>query len=175
MARTLVLALAIVLVAGCSKRAKFKVPESELRRIHSVGTAYNQIADAADSGDASAFIRLYDVAKDDELLGVEYSEVAIIKLTELLYYKTAIWIDAFSKLPSERLDSLEKFQPWAYIGEVDFQSDSTVTQDRFRQVILARLDSIKSFSPKMQLVSFLQKEFRAASDSSRAELERKQR
>jgi hypothetical protein len=174
MARTLILALLIVLLSGCSKRPKTMVSDGERRRIDSVGTTYNQIVQAADSGHASAMIKLYEIARDDGIFGAEYSEVATIELTELLYYKTEAWIDAFSTLPAPRLDSLERFQAWAYIGEVDFTADSTVTQDRFRQVILAKLDSIHGSPAKMELVRYLQTEFKAASDSSRVERDKKQ-
>jgi hypothetical protein len=167
MARTIVIGLLVLLVAACSKKVQVKVPESELRRIESIGAAYNRIEEAVDAADPVAYIKLYDVARNDELLGAEYSEVAIIKLTELLYYKTQAWVDAFSKLPAERLDSLENFQRWAYIGEVDFQLDSTVTQERYREVILSKLDSIQCSPATMDLVRYLREQFRAAIDSDR--------
>jgi hypothetical protein len=152
---------------GCSKQSSHNANpknDSTNEKIDSTEfihwSAYCQADSAAKIGQPWAFQKLYDIAENDDC--AECSEEALISLTELLYYKTERWINAFSQLPDSAQSVFKKSQYWAYIGEVDFQNDSTMTQKHFREVVMNNLRNIHSNSRQRELADYFTNLFQTA-------------
>jgi hypothetical protein len=136
-------------ITDCSKQSSHKNFQEADSTVKQIEKELNTIYSAADSGESWAILKLYDILQNGE--SAENSELAEIELTELLYYKTDKWINAFSQLSDSDQTIFKNNYHWAYIGEVDFSNDSTMTQKRFRETILDNLKKVRGSSRKIKL------------------------
>jgi hypothetical protein len=150
----------ILFITDCSKQSSHKVVQEADSTIRQIENELDTIYSAADSGESWAILELYDILQNGE--SAEESEMADIELTELLYYKTDNWIDAFSQLSDSAQIIFKNNYHWAYIGEVDFVNDSTMTQKRFREAILDNLKKIRGESRKRELAEYFINLFHSA-------------
>jgi len=152
----------LLFLCGCADRPSSQTIHKHTYDEAAAGRAFSQADSAANEGETWAFLKLYEIANDDYKYGAEYSEVAQTSLTELFYYKTGQWIDAFSSLPDSNQNIFKTEYSWAYIGDVDFAHDSTVTQERYRKTILDNLSKIRDKSRKQKLAEYFTHSFRSA-------------
>ena len=105
----------------------------------------------------------YPVEVDDPIARrVEAVATLVSNLPEKMSPKTERWINAFSQLPDSAQSVFKKSQYWAYIGEVDFQNDSTMTQKHFREVVMSNLRNIHSNSRQRELADYFTNSIKCA-------------
>lgn len=148
-----------ILFTGCSKQSSEKNAHHSDSTGNQINNEFDKVFIAADSGKPWAILELYKILEEGDY--VETAEVAEIELTELLYKKTNNWIEAFSQLPDSSKSIFIKRYHWAYIGEVDFPDDSTMTQEHYRKVVLENLKNIHGNFRERKLAQDLIKVFQA--------------
>jgi hypothetical protein len=154
MKQILLLSVPLVLHLACTRHSDNKRAEASVQTEAQIGQEFNQADSAAREGQLWAFLKLYDIASNDFKYNVEYSEVAQVSLTELLFYRTNEWIQALSQLSDSSQLVLKSRFHWAYVGDVDFQIDSTVTQDRYQKTVLSNLSKFRGNHRQQQFAKY---------------------
>jgi hypothetical protein len=140
------IALFIVVVYGCKD---IKPSQEDVKRANFAATAYAAAEKQADNNDPSGYLKLYEIARDDDdIYTTEYSEVAEEKLFLLLYSNTELWVKIFSKV------DLEKFKDFVKGIEVT-QLPKGVSEEQFKETIFNNLGKIKGDKKEIELIDYI--------------------
>lgn len=144
----LIISLFIVVVTGC-KEISPEQKQRESERTKFASKEYAVAAKRADNNDPAGFLKLYEIARDDDTYTAEYSEVAEEKLFLLLYSKTRLWIKTFSK------EDMEKFKDFVKGIEVSRFPAGIASEEQFKEAIFNKLEKIKGDKKEMELVDYI--------------------
>jgi hypothetical protein len=146
----LIVALFIVVVTGCKEISPVQ-KQREIKRAEFAATEYAAAAKRADNNDPVGYLKLYEIARDDDnIYTTDYSEVAEEKLFLLLYSHPELWLKTFSKV------DLKKFKDFVKGIEVSRSArPEGVSNERFRETILKNLEKIKGDKREMELVDYI--------------------
>jgi hypothetical protein len=147
---SLILALVVLTVAGCQEISP-EQKQREIERTKFASKEYGAAAKLADNNDPAGFLKLYEMAIDDDTYTAEYSEVASEQLNYLLYSKTELWIKTFSKIDLEEFKSYLKASG---IGVTELPI-GLASYEQFEEEILTKLRKIKGDKKEMELIDFI--------------------
>lgn len=145
-----IVALFMVVVNGC-KEIGPEQKRREIERTKFASKEYAAAAKLADNNDPTGFLKLYEIARDDDTYTAEYSEVASEQLNYLLYSKTEMWIKTFSKIDLEEFKSYLKASG---IGVTELPK-GVASYEQFEEVIFTKLRKIKGDKKEMELIDYI--------------------
>jgi hypothetical protein len=137
---------------GCSDNNKVISPEQKLRETMQSKQAAKAYADAiklANINNASGFLKLYEMATNDSVYTVEYSEVAEEQIFLLLYSKTELWIKTFSKIDQSKMKNFIKGI------EVSKLPKGVSSDDQFKEAIFRNLEKMKGDQNELELIEYI--------------------
>ena len=113
------------------------------------GKEYAFASKQADNNDSAGYLKLYEMAKNDNnVYPTDWSEVAQEKIFLLLYSNAELWVRTFSKVDQE------KFKDFAKGIEVS-QNPKGVSDEQFKETIFHNLEKIKGDKKEMELVDYI--------------------
>jgi hypothetical protein len=147
----LILALFIVVANGCKVSEPEPSPEY-MKKVQLVVKEYNAAIVQANNNDPAGFLKLYKIARDDDIYTAEYSDVATETLHYLLYSKTDLWIKTFSKV-----DDLDSFKAYLKVSGmwVTELPKGVASDEQFAEEIFSKLKKIKGDEKEMELVDYI--------------------
>jgi hypothetical protein len=136
---------------SCSDDSNKIGRQQEIEKSKAAAAAIEMATKLTDKNDPSGFLKLYEIAKDDDMYTVEYSEVAAQELVLLLYSKTEIWIKVFSKI-----DQKEFFDYLNHGGlPMTVLPNGVASEKDFAIVILENFRKIKAQGTEAALINYL--------------------
>ena len=148
--KTLLIIICLFIIS-CSGDSNKNGNHQEVKKSEVAAAAIEVAAKLADKNDPSGFLKLYEIAKDDDTYTVEYSEVAAQELILLLYSKTEIWIKTFSKLDQKEFINYLNHGGLA----VTVLPNGMTSEKKFDIAILENLKKIKVNDSEIVLVDYL--------------------
>ncbi|MCJ7546397.1 MAG: hypothetical protein MUP30_06175 [Deltaproteobacteria bacterium] len=147
---SLIVALFILVVGGC-KEVSPEQRQREIDRTKFASKEYATAAKLADNNDPAGFLKLYEIAKNDDIYTAEYSEVATEELHYLLYSKTELWIKTFSKID---LDEFKSYIKASGIWVTELPK-GVASDEQFEKEIFIKLRKIKGNKNEMELINYI--------------------
>ena len=147
---SLIIALFIVVVGGCQEISP-EQKQREIERTKFASREYAAAARLADNNDPAGFLKLYEIAKNDDIYTAEYSEVASEKLHYLLHAKTELWIKTFSKTDLNEFKSYIKASG-IWVTELP---KGVTSDEQFEKEIFIKLRKIKGDKKEMELTNYI--------------------
>jgi hypothetical protein len=144
----LIIVLFIVVVSGCQDIG----PEQRQREIERSKFASKECGNAikqANNNDPAGFLKLYEIARNDDIYTAEYSEVAAEEINYLLYSKTELWIKTFSKI------DLNEFKSYFKGIEVTELPKGVTSEEQFEEEIFINLRKIKGDKKEIELIDYI--------------------
>lgn len=151
--------LCSVVMACGGKKVEDQV-KAEHERADSIKMILDAALDAIDHDRSDGMLKLYEIASRDDIYSVEFSEVATIKLHQLLYYKTDLWVRSFAQLDAEGMKEFKEYVHYSGIATTHFADDTLFTVDEFRKGVITKLEAISGSKDQGELVRFLREQLK---------------
>ena len=150
--RTVLLILIICALVSC-KKVDSEQKQQEIKRSEFAFKEYKAALKQATEDNPNGLLKLYDIASDDLVYTVEYSEVAREDLIYFLYSKTELWIRTFSKV---ELNKFETYLSRTGLG-VSKLPAGVGSDKEFEQTIVHSLKKIKGDKRETELRDYILK------------------
>lgn len=147
------IAFTIVLYSGLSYFGFFRKQEPSpeyLKMAEFAGKMYTSAAKQADNNEPAGYLKLYEMATDDnDIYPTDWQEVAHEKVILLLYSNTELWVKTFSKVDSRKFKDRVKG-----IG-VSQYPEGVSSDEQFMETIFHNLGKIRGNEKEMELVDYI--------------------
>src|SRR4030067_1372384 len=137
-------------VIGCKENKTDQIQRrSKIIESEKLERDYESAVKQAENNNPAGFLKLYEIASKS--LSAENSEIARDKLNHLLYAKTELWINTFSKT------DLEKFKHFLRTGGLATLElpKSVESENQFREELLTKLRKIKGNKNETELIKYI--------------------
>ncbi len=137
-----------MVVSGC-KDVSSEQRQREIERSKFAAKEYAVAVKQANNNEPTGFLKLYEIARNDDIYTTEYSEVAEEELFLLLYSKTTLWVKTFSEV------DFEEFKAFVKGIEVSRLPKGVVSEEQFKEDIFNKLGKIKGDKKEMKVIDYI--------------------
>jgi hypothetical protein len=148
--RTVLFILLICALVNC-KKVNSEQKQQEIKRSEFAFKEYKSALKQVTEDNPNGLLKLYDIASDDVVYTVEYSEVAREDLIYFLYSKTELWIKTFSGV---ELNKFEMYLSRTGLG-ISKLPAGVASDKQFEQIIVNNLKKIKGDKKETELADYV--------------------
>jgi hypothetical protein len=128
-----------------SKQTSSQVSDESKRAAIEYSSAVNKV----EANDPSGLLKLYEIATNDVIYTVEYSEIAQESIQEYLFNKPELWVKTFSEIDQEEF---RKF--FNSVGFSDYP-EGVLSDEQYIKLLLNKLSNIKWKNKEAELVNYI--------------------